>query len=319
MVFLAWQIVQITQNHTNHHFDVDKNSDLKLKKVKFSLFIYYIYCSSSSLLLPFNQVLYLTNHSWFSKHLPVSCCFDFCNCALCATIWMSPTLRAFSVTIYQFVYQFVFTSWQIFADQMTFRTMTIIFENTDTLLKLSYRPFNVVFCHYFFLHCDRGFFDDRGCFDDKRAVVVLQLHSPTHAYLNSNKTSIVPQTTKHCCNELFFWTDEFTALGILPVVRIVNELWTYFDWCRSGGRGPFASIPKISHIILVYVSFLDILDHKKFTTCWYTCHLRSPTFMVLNEHLSVLISSTSTIFQKVVLVVSVVLLSTWLCAKFSHL
>ena len=46
------------------------------------MFIYYIYCSSSSLLLPFNQVLYLTNHSWFSKHLPVSCCFDFCNCAL---------------------------------------------------------------------------------------------------------------------------------------------------------------------------------------------------------------------------------------------
>jgi len=95
----------------------------KLKKVKFSLFIYYIYCSSSSLLLPFNQVLYLANHSWFSKHLPVSCCFDLCNCALCATIRMSTTLRAFSVTIYQFV----FTSWQIFADQMTFRTMNIIF------------------------------------------------------------------------------------------------------------------------------------------------------------------------------------------------
>ena len=75
-------MVQITQNHTNHHFDVDKNSDLKLKKVKFSLFIYYISSSSSSLLLPFNQVLYLTNHSWFSKHLPVSCCFDFCNCTL---------------------------------------------------------------------------------------------------------------------------------------------------------------------------------------------------------------------------------------------
>ena len=33
--------------------------------------------------------------------------------------------------------------------------------------------------------------------------------------------------------------------------------------------------------------------------CWYTCHLRLPTFMDLNEHLFMLISSTTNIFQKV--------------------
>ena len=86
---------------------------------------------------------------------------------------------------------------------------------------------------------------------------------------------------------------------------------------ESGGQGVICLNTQDIACILVYVSFLDILDNKKFTTCWYTCHLRSPTFMVLNEHLSVLISSTSTIFQKVVLVVLVVLLSTWLCAE-SH-
>jgi len=87
------------------------------------------------------------------------------------------------------------------------------------------------------------------------------------------------------------------------------------------GRGQGAICLNTQNIacILVYVSFLDILDNKKFKTCWYTCHLRSPTFMDLNKHLFVLISSTSTIFQKVVLVVLVVLLSTWLCAEFSHI
>ena len=127
---------------------------------------------------------------------------------------------------------------------------------------MSNRPFNVVFCHYFFLHCDRGFFDDRGCFDDKRAVVVLQLHSPTHAYLNSNKTSIVPQTTKHCCNELFFWTDEFTALG-----KYCTNCERIVKCFESRGQGVICLNTQDIACILVYVSFLDILDQKKFTTC----------------------------------------------------
>ena len=38
----------------------------------------------------------------------------------------------------------------------------------------------------------------------------------------------------------------------------------------------------------------------------------------LKKHLSMLISPTSTIFKKWELVEPVVLLSTWLCAKFSH-
>ena len=85
-----------------------------------------------------------------------------------------------------------------------------------------------------------------------------------------------------------------------------------------GGQGVICLNTQDIACILVYVSFLDILDNKKFTTCWYTCHLRSTTFMDLIEHLFVMISSTTTIFQKVEQVDQVVLLSTWLCA-FSHL
>jgi hypothetical protein len=44
----------------------------------------------------------------------------------------------------------------------------------------------------------------------------------------------------------------------------------------------------------VSVPYCVVLDKKRFKMCWYTCHLRLPTFMDLNEHLFMLISSTTT-------------------------
>ena len=49
----------------------------------------------------------------------------------------------------------------------------------------------------------------------------------------------------------FFWTDEFTALGKY-CTNCENELWNVLS---RGGRGSFASIPKISHVFLYMYRF----------------------------------------------------------------
>ena len=72
----------------------------------------------------------------------------------------------------------------------------------------------------------------------------------------------------------------FTYLNNGPYEELQYRLHLkIYKYYFGGGSGAYSLNTDEYRMYQVYVSFLDVLGYTKFKMCWYTCHLRSTTFM----------------------------------------